>query len=269
MSARYLTRAVLSNLESRLTARDYAVIQQLSSLRFLSGSQLTRLCFSDSDDITANARAARRQLLRLTRLDVLGRLPRQIGGVRAGSAGYVYHLGLAGQRLAASRHGQPERRWRRSFAPGLLFLRHSLQVAELHTQFVEAERSRRFELLELVAEPSCWRSVDGLGHQRAVLKPDSYVRLGVGDYEHSAFIEVDLATEGSRALERQLRAYVAYHASGQEQTAHGVFPRVVWLTPSAERTSVIEACIGRAAATHRELFQVTLFPEAIAALAGD
>jgi Replication-relaxation len=269
MAARYLTRTVLSDLESRLTERDYNVMQRLSSLRFVSGAQLTRLCFSDSDDARANARVARRELLRLVRLAVLDRLPRRVGGVRSGSAGFVYCLGLAGQRLAVSRGWQPERRWRRSFSPGLLFLRHALHVAELHTRLVEAERSRRFELLELVAEPSSWRSFDGLGHQRAVLKPDSYVRLGIGAYEHSAFIEVDMATEGSRALERQLRAYVAYHASGQEQTARGVFPRVLWLTPSAERVAVIEACVEREAATNRELFQVAQFAEAIAALASE
>src|ERR1700684_4056990 len=145
MPARYLTSTVLRDLEARLTERDYAVIQRLPALRFLTGSQLTRLCFADSDDAVANARAARRELLRLVRLDVLARLPRRVGGVRAGSAGYVYHLALGGQRLAVSRGWQPERRRRRSFAPGLLFLRHSLRVAELHTRLVEAERPGRIE----------------------------------------------------------------------------------------------------------------------------
>ena len=261
MPARYLTSTVLRDLEARLTERDYAVIQRLSALRFLTGSQLTRLCFADSDDAVANARAARRELLRLVRLDVLARLPRRVGGVRAGSAGYVYHLALGGQRLAVSRGWQPERRRRRSFAPGLLFLRHSLRVAELHTRLVEAERSGRIELLELVAEPSCWRSFDGLGHQRQVLKPDSYVRLGIGAYEDSYFVEVDRGTEGSLAIERQLQRYVDYEASGAEQANAGVVPKTLWTAETTARVAVIEACIARLPSGAAELFTVVRFTQ--------
>ena len=170
----------------------------MSDLRFVSGAQLTRLHFSDGQDPAVNARAARRALLRLTHLDVLARLPRSVGGVRAGSAGFVYYLGLGGQQLATEHGWQPERRRRRSLVPGTLFVRHALQVSELHTLLVEADRSRRVELLELRAEPSCWRSFDGLGTQQPMLKPDSYARLGVGAFEDSYFFEVDRGTEGSR-----------------------------------------------------------------------
>jgi hypothetical protein len=215
MTARYLTNARLRELEAALTARDFALLQQVASLRFVSGAQLTRLCFAGGDDPLADARAARRALLRLVRLDVLARLPRPVGGVRAGSAGFVYHLGLGGQRLAARRGWQPERRGRRSLAPGTLFVRHALQAAELHTRLTEGDRSRSFELLELTAEPACWRSNGGLGGQRVTLKPDSYVRLGVGAYEHSYFLELDRGTEGTRALEAQMQRYVSYHRSAR------------------------------------------------------
>ncbi len=52
------------------------------------------------------ARIARRVLARLTELGVLARLERRIGGLRAGSSGYVYYLGPAGQRLVAYWQGQ-------------------------------------------------------------------------------------------------------------------------------------------------------------------
>lgn len=262
MSGRYLTTAAVRELAACLTARDLAVLKQVSDLRFVSGSQLARLCFTGNNDPSANARTARHALLRLTRLGVLTRLPRPIGGVRAGSAGYVYRLGLAGQRLAVARGWQPERRGRRSLTPGSLFLRHSLAVAELHTLLTEADRSRRVELLALTAEPSCWRSFDSLSGQ-ATLKPDSYVRLGVGDYEDSYFIEVDRGTEGSRAIERQLSAYAAYHTSGREQAERGVFPKTLWLTPTAERVKVIEGCVQRLPTATRELFQVARFDQAL------
>jgi hypothetical protein len=210
-----------------------------------------------------NARAARRALLRLVRLGCLERLARRVGGARAGSAGFIYRLAPAGQRLATLRGWQPEDRRRRSQVPGTLFVDHTLQVAELHTLLVEADRSRTIELLELDAEPACHRRYGGIGGQRRVLKPDSYARLGAGDYEDSYFIEVDMGTEGSQALERQLKLYLDYEASGAEQAAHGVFPKCLWLVPSAERVAVIEGCVGRLPRSAHELFQVALFADAV------
>lgn len=268
MKGRYLTAARLSELEAALSPRDLGVLERVASLRFLTGSQLTRLCFWDLGDAAARARAARRSLLRLTRLNVLERLPRVIGGVRAGSAGFVYRLGHVGHRLAIRRSLLPERRWRRSFTPGMLFLRHALAVAELHTTLVENDRSRSIELLELSAEPSCWRQYDGLGGQRLTLKPDSYARLGAGDYEDSFFIEVDRGTEGSRAIGGQLAQYLAYFASGQEQAERGVFPRTLWLAPDDQRVGVISGCVYALDGPERELFEVARFDQAVDAMKG-
>lgn len=266
MRRHYLTSPRLRELDAALTERDFTVLRYVSGLRFLSGDQLARLCFAEGADAAANARAARRALLRLTRLDVLNRLPRPVGGVRAGSAGFVYCLGLAGYRVSVERGWQPERRRRRSLSPGTLFVHHALQVAELHTRLVEGDRSRRFELLELCPEPSCWRSYNGVGGQRATLKPDSYVRLGVAAYEHSYFIEVDRGTEGSRALEAQMRAYAAYHRSGTEQTEHGVFPKVLWLATSEPRMAAIADAAAQQPREARALFAVAAFGDGVAVM---
>jgi hypothetical protein len=260
MRGRYLTAAGLRDLAAQMSERDITILRRVSDLRFVSGGQLARLHFAGDSDPAANARAARRALLRLTRLDCLERLPRRVGGVRAGSAGFVYRLGLAGQRLAEDRGWQPKRRGRRSQIPGTLFLSHALQVAELHTLLTESDRSGRLELLELSAEPACWRSYGGAHTQRAeTLKPDSYVRLGAGEYEDSYFIEVDRGTEGSRALEGQLKRYLAYQASGIEQAERGVFPRTLWLAPDAGRADAIRGCIARLPSPAQELFAVTPF----------
>ena len=263
MSARYATKAAVRDLERKLTDRDEAVIRRVSVLRFVTGDQLRRLHFADADE-HASARAARRALLRLTRLGCLERLPRQVGGVRRGSAGFVYHLGLAGQRLAMERGWLPERRRRRSQLPGTLFMAHGLQVAELHTLLTEADRSRRIELLELNAEPACWRRYGGSGSLRSTLKPDSFVRLGAGDFEDSYFIEVDQGTEGSGALEAQLSRYVNFEASGIEQAQRGVFPKTLWLAPTAERAEAIKRCIEQLPSEKRELFAVARFAEVVA-----
>jgi hypothetical protein len=267
MTRRYMTATATRQLASQLSERDLAVVARVSALRFVTGQQLSRLCFADSPDPTANARAARRSLLRLVKLSALARLPRPIGGVHAGSAAYVYHLGLGGQRIAAQRGWQPARPRRRSLVPGTLFVRHAVQVAELHARLTEADRAGRLELLELVAEPSSWRAFDGFQNQRQWLKPDSYVRLGVGSYEDSYFIEVDRGTEGSRALERQLNLYARYDGSGLEQAAHGVFPRTLWLAPTAERVAAIAACVAALPRGAQQLFAVAPFDEAIELMA--
>jgi hypothetical protein len=152
---------------------------------------------------------------------------------------------------------QADRR-RRSHVPGTLFVAHALQVAELHTLLVEAERARRCELLELQSEPACWRSY---GPRPSVLKPDTYVRLGVGQYEDSYFVEVDMGSEGSRALETKLKQYLAYQDSGEEQAGRGVIPKTVWLVPGAGRRRIVEGVIKRLPRPDRELFGVAQFRE--------
>lgn len=151
----------------------------------------------------------------------------------------------------------------------MLFVRHALAVAELHVRVVEGDRAKRFELLELAAEPTCWRTYVGLGGQRETLKPDSFVRLHNGPYEDSFFIEVDRGTEGSRALEGQMRRYAAYHASGAEQAEHGVFPRVLWLAPDARRVAAIIDAAAALPADDWALFQAVRFDAAIGALTND
>jgi hypothetical protein len=116
-------------------------------------------------------------------------------------------------------------------------------VAELHTLLIEGDRAGRFALLELVSEPASWRSFGGLGNQRRTLKPDSYVRMGVGEYEDSYFMEVDRGSEGSQTISRKLGEYVAYAGTGQEQEHRGVFPRVLWLTPDEQRAEAIRGCV--------------------------
>lgn len=257
-----MTRARLDDLLTRLTTRDLAVLRSVSDLRFVSGRQLERMHFSEGSP-AATARAARRCLKRLVDLGLLARLSRRVGGVRAGSSGFVYHLDAGGQRLAGFQGWQPDRRSRRSELPGTFFLKHCLAVAELHTLLIEGDRASRFELLELVAEPACWRSSGTVHNQRrAILKPDSYARLGVGEFEDSYFFEVDRGSEGSKTIQRKLREYVAYAGTGSEQETRGVFPRVLWLTLDEARTSAIRVETGRLPLAARELFAVSLLGDA-------
>ena len=175
----------------------------------------------------------------------MNRLDRRIGGLHAGSAGYIYRLSAKGRRLL-DLSGPSGGRRRTLSEPTVRFQDHVLAVAELATGLHEAERCDQLELLRFEAEPACWRRFTGLGGEALTLKPDAFVIAADGDYEHLSFVEVDLDTEGMATIRRKAEVYRRYAGSGREQTEHGVFPRVIFLARTEQRQrllrSTLQAC---------------------------
>ena len=264
-AAHRVTAARVEKLDAQLSARDRAVIETLDLLRVCCTRQIERLHFIRGTDL-ANARMCRKTLKRLVSLGVISRLERRVGGVRAGSSGFVYALDTAGQRLASASGPAGGRRLRRPWTPGQAFLRHQLDVSKLYVRLQETERTGKLELLEFWAEPLCWRRFTGIGGVRTVLKPDAFVRVGAGEFEHLAFIEVDRATESASTIARKLAVYRRYFQTGREQDRFGTFPRVVFLVPSEERKAVIVDVFAGQPAGNWELFRVALFDDAVTAL---
>jgi hypothetical protein len=261
------TRGRLLSLGNDLSVRDREVVQATARLRLVSGKQLKRLFFFEGERPQTSARLARRALARLVAAGMLGRLERRVGGVRAGSAGYVYALGPAGQRLVRLWRGD-DGRSRPSYEPGGLFVRHVLGVSESYVQLREAEAAGTLELLTFEAEPACWRPFTGPGGGRVVLKPDAFVRLGLGAYEDRYFLEIDCGSEGRGALVRKFQTYLSYYRSGAEQTAHGVFPRVVWITTTEQRVGLLTEVCGSLPSEARKLFAATTAERAPALFVG-
>lgn len=269
MSERVTTVRLLE-LGAGLSQRERELVRVLDRLRLMSHSQLASLLIDAASSATAlsQARAVRRVLARLTADRVLARLTRRVGGLRAGSAGYVYYLGPVGQRLVAYWQGHGLTRGRLRPEPGGRYVRHRLAVSELYVQARAWAGRGVLELLAFDAEPDCWRTlVDGMGGA-TVLKPDAFVRLGLGAYEDRYFVEVDLGTESRGVIAAKLRSYVAYFNSGQEQAEQGVFPRVVLLTNTEERRRVLVACGASLPAEHWRLFRVAHLDQGLAVMAG-
>jgi Replication-relaxation len=263
-----MSRPALAYLADQLSPRDLAVVASLAELRFLSTRQLERWHYSGATPL-GRARAARRGLERLTALGVLTRLDRRIGGVRAGSAGYVYALDLVGQRIATGYGWLPARRTRRLRQPGRTFLLHTLAIGELHIRLIESARAGTIEdLLVRESEPACWRSFAGPGGSRLTLKPDSFFVVATA-LEWSWFVEIDQDTEGSTAIERKLAAYVSYWRTAREVAMRGVQPRTLWLAPNARRVGQLEAAIGRLPLETRPLFVVAEFDQAVRVVTND
>jgi hypothetical protein len=245
---RRLSTQGLTELSKRLSARDRSIIETTLRLRLLSGKQLERLFFFAVERPASRARLTRRALARLSDLDLLGRLERRIGGVRAGAAGYVYYPAPLSQRLIALWHGKGLRRIHDRYEPSRSFARHTLAVSECYVRLVEADRAGMVELLGFEREP-VWSFTDAAG-QRAVLRPDAFLRLGLDQAtELHAFLEIDCGSEGHQALTRKCRTYVAAWRAGISQT---VFPKVVWIATSQRRLEVLtEICAAMPAESWR------------------
>lgn len=254
-------------LAEGLSERDWVILQDLARLRLATGRQLQRLHVADGSPLT-RTRRTRSILQRLSDNGLLVRLERQVGGVHAGSSGYTYGLSAAGQRLTSLRGPAGGVRLRRPWEPAPGFVDHVLLVSELYVRLREAEAAKLVELLAFETEPACWRWWHEPSGERRVLKPDAFVRLGVDDVEHVSFVEIDRATESTTVLRRKAETYVAYWRSGEEQAREGVFPRCLWLVPSAKRLEQLSGVLGRLDPDAWRLFQVASFDEAVWALAG-
>lgn len=258
---RYVTAAVLRQLDASLSDRDRAVLRTLRQLRLATGEQLERLHYADT-----TPRQRRRALARLTSHRLISRLDRTIGGVRAGSAGSVFALDLAGQRLTGPSGPARGLRIERPWTPGLPFLAHTLATTELYVRLALADRAGRVELLAFEAEPASWRRFQTRAGW-TTLKPDAAVRLGTGPYEDHWFIEVDRGTEAPATIERKANVYRSYWSSGREQAALGVFPRVLWLVPDQPRVELLTDVLRRPSADDWQLHTVARFADAMGRLA--
>jgi hypothetical protein len=253
----------ITTLLEELSERDLSILEALRTHRVLTTALIRRLHFplrgesqeavsgkSHASEMAA-AVATIRVLTRLESRRFIARLPRRIGGVRAGSKGISWQLGATGERLMRARHGDPARK--RYSEPSPTFVAHTLAAADLAIQLYELARAGVIELLSLAAEPECWRTFLGPHGARQWLKPDLFAVTAGGDFEHHWFIEADLASEHAPVIIRKALAYQQYAASGIHQQEHGLFPVVVWVVPNDKRRVAIEAALASEPRLHELL----------------
>jgi hypothetical protein len=257
-SGRRVTGARVARIARELSERDKAILDDVGRVRVLTGRQVERLHFAELGGRHRD-RTRRRVLERLVSLELLTPLERRIGGVRAGSAGLVFALGPAGQRLLDIQGHGSGGRVRRPGTPTPRFMIHNLAVAELYVGLVEAARSGAFSLTSFRAEPGCWwQTSEGLW-----VKPDSLVVVSTGDVEDSWAIEVDQATESLPTLRRKLKGYLDLVATGERGPDGGVLPRVLVTVPDAGRLGAVRALVGSLPGPAEELFAVVVEERAV------
>lgn len=255
-----------------LTARDLSdrerhILITIHDHHFLTTAQLELLFFLDHATQDSAARICRRTLRRLDQLRVIEHLERRVGGIRAGSASYVWRVGLVGDQLLRMAAGRGARARRKE--PSARYLDHCLAVAEVRVALVLAERAERLELIRLDAEPACWRNYVGPGSSRQILKPDLYALTASDDYEDHWFIEVDRSTESIPTLLRKCQQYTAYRRTGREQQDGGVFPLVLWAVPDQARMDRFTAGLRSARGLDADLFRVATQANMVDLVTGD
>ena len=225
--------------------------RQIQAIHFPAGVHVSEL---------SATRARQRVLMRLIRDGLLVPLERRVGGVRAGSAGLVVAPGPLARRVLV-RAGLR----RRFHEPTARFFDHTLAAAQLVVDLTLAARDAQIESVEVECEPDCWREFPAAAGRR-VVRPDLFLALGVQGYELLWFCEIDRGSESLPTVLRKCRLYAEYYQAGVEQSRHGVFPRVCWITPDESRAARLSDAITKQRDLPERLFVVTPGDKAIGAL---
>lgn len=263
MGERRATRAAVGRLSETLSDRDMAILADVAKVRVLTGRQVERLHFAELTGKHRD-RTRRRVLERLAAAGLLTTLHRRIGGGRAGSAGMIFALGLHGQRLLSMSstfdlHG----RTRQPGVPTERFLAHTLAIAELYVNLVEASRTDALTLNDFRGEPAAWwRDSEG-----EWVKPDAFAVGSAGDVEDSWAIEVDQATESLPTLRRKLVAYLDLARNDERGPNGGPLPRVLVTVPDERRLAAVRALVRSLPEPSGELFVSTLHSGSIREIA--
>ena len=258
-------RAQLQAIAEQLDTTDRELLALLAAHRYATTRQLAQITALSGQ--YGSARSALRQTSRRMRrqhgLGLVAHLARRIGGTRAGSAGYVWYLTAAGQRLT-----DEGRKARRRFQePSPLFLAHTLAITQARVVIEQAIHAVGGHLARLRTEPACWRSWLRLGGALGWLKPDleAITATDAGAEDHW-LLEVDLDTEHPARLLAKCHDYQAHLASGTFQAQHGYYPQVVWLLTNQARAGRLAEQIAADQTLTPGLFKITAAPEQLAAL---
>ncbi len=252
------SRLHLTVMAGRLSSRDRKILEATESARFITTKQLEVLIFTDHASKASAARTSRRVLERLKREHLIDTLERRVGGVRAGSAGYIWHLTTTGARLLAylAGSGKP----RRFHEPSQRLLDHCLMIGDIHLTLRTGLAPYGIELSNVTFEPDTWRRYSGIGGEPRLVRPDlaavTTVATDEGPVDDYWLLEADRGSEHPPTVIRACQRYLEYFATGIEQARHQVLPRVVWVVPHEERRKKLDAAF-HAAGLDLRLFRIT------------
>jgi hypothetical protein len=210
--------------------REQEVLRRLARHRFLSRSQIEAFLF-DGASLGPGSKdvLTRRVLGRLTTRGLVSATRRLVGGPGGGSARLGYALTEDGARLAGGAVRAARRRSR-----GTFLLAHSLMAADVALAFGRSAQSNAGH------ELADWESYEqGAALLWSGLVPDARLAYTTPAWRLDAFVEVDLATEGTRFFSAKIGRYVDLYRSGTWRAQLPTWPAVLTITPTLRRASAL------------------------------
>lgn len=256
------TPQFLDHYQPSLSDLDLAIIATVARFGLMTTNHLAALFFPSPpfSQLTFNratyARRVQKHLRRLVTLNLIGRLDRRVGGVRAGSSGYIYGLAAAGHRLLEL-PGRP----RKLYEPLSPHIDHTLCVTDLYTRLTVAHRQGQLTVLDHKTEPECWTEAMGQW-----LKPDAYIRVQAADgRRYRWYLELDRGGPRGAQSERRIQAKLdQYRLFWERQLLDDpVFPRVLFVAVHDHRTVQLQATVDRQPEESRGLYAVATFADAV------
>lgn len=199
----------------RLTARDRAIVLQVSDFNVLSRQQFEALALFKSKT-RANA-----VLLRLVRF---GYLSRRHQPAVAGTQKALYFLGPLASEILQRPEANVRKERGRIKGRSDLFLEHQLLVNEVRIEFLRHQFTER------------WQNEESLRQLSLGVVADGYVEYRVAAKRFAAFLELDRGTESLNRWAQKVSAYLKLAASGSHKPALGLpYFRVLVVTLSTNR----------------------------------
>ncbi|OHV40843.1 MULTISPECIES: replication-relaxation family protein [Pseudofrankia] len=239
---------LLWEVAGRLTPRDRWLLTMLAEHQVLTGSQISRLCFT-------NPRTAQSRLALLHRLEVLDRARRYYGPT---TGPHHYTLGPAGARILAAQRGvtPAEFGYRRDRLLTLLTsprLAHLVGTNTLFTAWAHASRT----LPAAHGLTVWWSEQRAAALWGAFVRPDGYGTWRTPTHRLDFHVEYDTGSESLTQVMGKLPGYARLaEASGIAS------PLLIWL-PSAGREIALRARL--TAATHGTVPIATASPTPLSA----
>src|SRR5438552_6411691 len=213
--------------------RENGVLLQLSGFRYLTEPLIEEFLLGGSSLTPLSRRVITRRVLnRLKRKGLILETPRLVGPA-GGTARLVYFLTAKGYNFARSLNpGLPSRQ---PNLRGTSLMGHGLMCAEVALAFRRAARANPgHELLDWECD---WQAAERLGAKLVV--PDAHLVYATRDRTLDAFIEVDLATEGSRVFAWKIRRYLDLYRGGSWIKHVRVWPRILTIAPTQARSRIL------------------------------
>lgn len=241
---------------------DTQILYFLSQARYATTNQLARLFFASSVRADTAIRRTNFALQSLKKAGLVSHLKRRIGGVRRGSASYVWQITFQGLKLLKSQDDSITLRYKNQYEPTQHHVEHTLAITEIFVETLETVRdSEKLSLETFSFEPNSWRSYQKLSGIGRTLKPDAYLELVSQEYEDHYFLEIDRSTESLSRIVNTCKKYIEYYRSGIEQRQKEVFPYVLWVVPDDKRKLAISEAIQKELYNFWELFTVITLEE--------